>query len=100
MSDVTGNDVQLMVGHWLQTPTNGYLGSPYGQDINSLLQRPQADDAPDEYLDKLRVDVPIITALPEGSANLYAIRTAPDRLDLMIEVAGSLQPIPNNANKK
>lgn len=100
MSDnITGSDVQGMVGHWLQTPTNGYLGSDYGQDAKSLLQRPQNDGSADDFLDKLRVDVPIINDLPSGSTNLYGVQTAPDRLDLLIEVAGTLLQIPN-ANQK
>lgn len=79
-----------MVRHWLETPVNGYLGSGYGQDPKSLLQRPQTDGAADEYLKKLRTDVSILVALPPGSVNIYSVKTPPDRLDLVIEVAGSL----------
>jgi hypothetical protein len=88
MSEIKGADIQNFVDHWLSCPVNGYLGSPYGQDLPALLQRPQADGAADEFLDKLREDIPIINALPEGSTNLYGVQTAPDRLDLVIEVAG------------
>lgn len=96
MKTITGTDIQKMVSHWLHTPTNGYLGSGYGQDIKSLLQRPLADGAPDSFLQKLRVDVPILQALPAGSTNLYAVRTPPDRLDLMIEVAGQAIEVPRS----
>lgn len=92
MSTITGKDVQKMVTHWLGTPVNGYLGSDYGQDAKRLLQRPQADATlANAFLQKLKNDVPILKALPSGSVNLYGTTTAPDRLDLTIEVAG--QPI-------
>lgn len=99
MSTVTGNDIQDMVGHWLKSPTNGYLGSDYGQDLPALLQRPQADGSADDFLEKLREDVPLINALPDGSTNIYGVKRSPDRLDLVIEVAGTLQTIPTNVNQ-
>ncbi|MDR0996655.1 MAG: hypothetical protein LBL69_03210 [Zoogloeaceae bacterium] len=82
------NDIQNMVQHWLGTPVGGYLGSDYGQDVKSLLQRPHADGAPDAFLRKLRADVPVLDALPAGSLNLFGLPRPPDRLDLVIEVAG------------
>lgn len=30
MSNITGAEIQKMVGHWLHTPEGGYLGSDYG----------------------------------------------------------------------
>ncbi|AEJ01306.1 hypothetical protein Nit79A3_1474 [Nitrosomonas sp. Is79A3] len=91
---ITGNDIQEMVSHWLQVPVNGYLGSSYGQDINSLLHRPQADGAPEALLEKLRADVPVLQALPSGAVNLYSVQTPPDRLGLVIEVAGQAITVP------
>ena len=91
---ITGNDIQDMVSHWLHTPVNGYLGSSYGQDIKALLHRPQADGAPEALLEKLRADVPVLQALPSGAINLYSVQTPPDRLDLVIEVAGQAITVP------
>ena len=91
---INGNDIQEMVSHWLHVPVNGYLGSSYGQDINSLLHRPQADGAPEALLQKLRVDVPVLQALPSGAVNLYSVQTPPDKLDLVIEVAGQAITVP------
>lgn len=94
MATITGNEIHGMVGHWLNTPVNGYLGSGYGQDVKALLQQPQADGAPDAFLQKLRSDVPVLQALPAGSTNLYGVQTPPDRLDLVIEVAGQVIEVP------
>jgi len=89
MSEITGTDVQGMISHWLATPTNGYLGSDYGQDTKALLQNPQASGQADEYLGKLKKDVSVLQVMPAGTVNLYGIQTPPDRLDIVLEVAGS-----------
>lgn len=88
MANITGNDIQLMVKHWLNTPVNGYLGSSYGQDIKALLHTPQATGEADAVIQKLRGDVPVLAVLPAGSVNLYGVSEAPDRLSLVFEVAG------------
>lgn len=88
MASITGNDIHHMVRHWLNTPVGAYLGSDYGQDVKALLQQPQTDGAPDAFLQKLRSDVTVLQALPTGSLNLYGVPSLPDRLDLIVEVAG------------
>lgn len=88
MATITGNDIQSMVRHWLNTPVCGYLGSDYGQDIKALLQLPHADGAPEAFLRKMRGDVFALQVLPAGSVNLYGLPSFPDRLDLVVEVAG------------
>lgn len=98
MAKINGNDVQGMVRHWLNTPVGGYLGSDYGQDTKSLLQRPHADGAADSFLAKMRSDVPVLEALPAGSLNLYGVPSAPDRLDLVVEVFGQAIEITGGAN--
>ena len=94
MASITGNDIHHMVRHWLNTPVGAYLGSDYGQDVKALLQQPQTDGAPDAFLQKLRSDVAVLQALPAGSINLYGVQTPPDRLDLVIEVAGQVIEVP------
>ncbi|ALS62246.1 MULTISPECIES: hypothetical protein [Burkholderiales] len=94
MATITGKDIQEMVRHWLNTPVEGYLGSGYGQDAKALLQLPQADGAPEAFLEKMRQDIPALQALPPGSLNLYAVRTPPDRVDLFVDVAGVAIQVP------
>lgn len=91
---ITGNNIQDMVSHWLKTPVNGYLGSNYGQDIKSLLHNPLSSGEPEAVLQKLRADVPVLQSIPDGSVNLYSVQTPPDRLDLVIEVAGQAIQVP------
>jgi hypothetical protein len=90
MTKITGSDIQDMISeHWLQTPVNGYLGSSYGTDTKALLQRPENDGSADAYLNKLREDVPVVQILPPGSTNLFAAHDYPDKLRIVLEVAGT-----------
>lgn len=80
-----------MVRHWLGTPPNGYLGSPYGADVKALLQRPQDDqEALSEFLQKMRIDLPVLTVLPPGAVTAWMEPLGIDRLVLNIDVAGEL----------
>lgn len=89
MATITAKDIQDMAQHWLGTPAGSYLGSDYGSDGQSLLQKPNDwGDAPDAFLQKLRDDVPVVQAMPAGAVNLYGVPAHPDRLDLFLEIAG------------
>lgn len=91
---IDGKEVQAMVSHRLKTPVNGYLGSDYGQDIKSILQNPHSDGAPEAEIQKMRTDIPALQVLPENSINLYSVRTVPDKLELIIEIAGQAIKVP------
>ncbi|MCK9394231.1 MAG: hypothetical protein M0Q44_01405 [Methylobacter sp.] len=95
MSEITGQDIQGMITHWLGCPVEGYHGSDYGQDLKALLHNPQASGQADEFIAKLKADIPILQAFPVGSINLYGVQTSPDRLDLVLEVAGQTFTIPS-----
>lgn len=42
------NKILAMLDHWFNSEINGYVGSPYGPDLNSLLMGPL--DSPPAYL--------------------------------------------------
>lgn len=94
---ITGAEIQKQVGHWLNTPVCGYLGSDYGQDVKALLHNPLSSDAPDAFLRKLRDDVPLLGVAPFSDVNLYSVRNGVDRLDLVIEVAGAGIAVPGGS---
>lgn len=89
MKNITRTDIDEMVNHWLQTPVCGYLGSDYGQDLKSILQRPFGDGSADAQIAKLKSDVEVLQALPSTAVNIYAVPAGVDKLSLVIEVAGS-----------
>ena len=88
-TQITGLDIQEMVQHWLQTPVYAYLGSDYGQDVKALLQKAQNDGKADEFIAKMKADLPVLQALTNGSVNIYAVTTGGDKLEIIIEVAGT-----------
>lgn len=90
MAQITGDDIQRMIRHWLMTPENGYLGSNYGSNVRALLQRPQIGDQRrvDAFLAKLRADVPVLQAMPGDALSVYAQPEGVDRLRIVLSVAG------------
>jgi hypothetical protein len=86
---ITALDIQDMTRHWLSTPTNAYLGAGYGNSAKELIATPQAAGLADEFIKKLLADVPLLQTLPPGTVNVYGINTPPDRMRLVLEVAGN-----------
>ena len=88
MKTITGIELGEMVDHWLSTPVNGYLGSDYGQDARSMLQRPHMEGAANGFLRKLRDDIPLLEALPADAVAIYGQPAGVDRLEIVLEVSG------------
>lgn len=88
MSTITGSLAQDMVGDWLATPVNGYLGSSYGQDLKRILHTPMSGPYADSQIAKLRADVPVLGLLPADAVNVYAQSRDLDVKMLYVEVAG------------
>jgi hypothetical protein len=93
MDTISKNDLVGMIQHWLATPPNGYLGSGYGADLKALLQSPMTTGIADSLLAKMRVDIPLVAALPSSSLNIYAVDDGPDKRTIYIDVAGEMIPL-------
>jgi len=85
---IAAQDIQAMVSHWLSAPPNGYPGSNYGADLQSLLQNPMAAGIGDAFIGKMREDVPALDAMPSGAVNVFYVNALPDRCELIVDVAG------------
>lgn len=86
------SDLVEMVRHWINTPAGSYLGSSYGNPIKNTLQRPMSDVGADEVLEKMRIDLPVLSILPSSAVNIYAY-PSPERVDgveMVVEVGGEL----------
>lgn len=83
-------ELEGMIRHWLTTPPNGYLGSGYGSDPHSMLQTPMKTGLADQFLDKMKRDLPIIGALPAGTVNVFLREVASrnDAKQVIIDVLG------------
>lgn len=90
MAQINKTDVIEMIQHWLSTPPNGYLGSGYGADLKALLQTPMSSGVADFLLAKMRVDIPLVGALPSSAINVYAIDDGPDKRSIYIDLAGEM----------
>ena len=80
--------VQQIV-HWLNTPTNSYLGSGYGIDLYSELQKPLSDFSSDRIIAKMYEDIPILSKVGRGYVNIYAADNGIDDVRIFINVGGS-----------
>lgn len=92
---ITNDDVFNMANHWLHTPTNAYLGSSYGSNPKSLLQKPLLGVSADGFVRKLKADVPIIGKASSNAINVLTDTTAPDGLNLYLEVGSNILKIGN-----
>ena len=85
---INAEDIQGMISHWLATPVNGYLGSDYGCDAKSLLQKALHSGIADAFIAKMKKDIPILSVIPQENISLYSIPEPPDKLRLFIAIAG------------
>lgn len=88
MKTLNPQDVADMVEHWTETPANGYLGSPYGQNFKSFLQQPQKAVAANSFVQKLQNDVEILQILPSDTVGIYAAAQGVDGTAIILSVAG------------
>lgn len=97
-SKLNGAELQGMVRHWLTVPPNGYLGSDYGSDPQSLLQNPQVSGMGDAFIRKMEKDVPMIQALPKGAVEVALEDKGNDAKILHIDVLDSKVTVSNSGD--
>ena len=76
---INAEDIQGMISHWLATPVNGYLGSDYGCDAKSLLQKALHSGIADAFIAKMKKDIPILSVIPQENISLFSIPEPPDK---------------------
>lgn len=84
---IAADDIQGMIDHWLATPVEGYLGESYGSDPKSLLQKALHSGVANDFIRKMRADIPILQAIPSDQIDLYSIPEQPDKMRIFIMVA-------------
>lgn len=85
---INAQDIQRMITHWLSTPVNGYLGSDYGSDVKSLLQKALHSGVADAFIAKMKKDLPILSVIPQENIGLYSVPEPPDKIRIYIAIAG------------
>lgn len=71
---IVADDIKNMVNHWMSTPAGGYFGQSYGSDIKRILLRQLSAANADEFIKKIRQDIPVLTQIPSGD---FSILTEP-----------------------
>jgi hypothetical protein len=84
--NITVEDLQAMIDHWLSTEPAGYLGSDYGSQIQELLQKALAGGVANDFLAKMRTDIPLLGAMPANTLDIFFQDTMPDKRNLFISV--------------
>lgn len=87
---VTTDDVRAWVDHWLATPVNGYFGTGYGADRASLLLSPLSSVKADEFLSKLKRDIPLLATLSDDQLSIRAETEGFDTVRLYLQIGSIL----------
>lgn len=90
---INSRDLASMVGHWLETPPDGYLGQSYGSDVKALIQSPMASGLADGLIAKCRADVPLAN---NAAVDVYSYDAGMDQKVIAFEVAGELVTVGGN----
>lgn len=65
------NKIMDMIVHWLESEVNGYIGSDYGPDLNSLFLAPLSSPVANTFIEKMKTDIPILKQLSADEFSLY-----------------------------
>ena len=66
-----GNQI-AMIEHWLESEINGYFGSDYGPDFNSILLAPLSAPVANNFIEKMKSDIPILKQLSADQLQLWS----------------------------
>jgi len=67
------NKIYAMLNHWFEAEINGYFGSPYGPDLNSLLLGPLDSPVANAFIAKMKNDIPVLNQLSADELSLYSV---------------------------
>lgn len=64
--------IMAMIEHWLESEINGYFGSDYGPDFNSLFLAPLSAPVANNFIEKMKSDIPILKQLSADQLQLWS----------------------------
>jgi len=88
MVNITIQEINDMVTHWLNTPVNSFLGSSYGNNAEDLLQNPLHNGNADSFIKKLKTDIPVLKSIPQENINIFMQDNGVDKADIILEIYG------------
>lgn len=78
--------VAKMIEHWLGTPPNGYYGLSYGADIMPLLMQPLSKPVADQFMQKMKQDIPVLEKLSANTLSLFSENIAFEQKRIYIQL--------------
>lgn len=88
-----GQDIVEMIQHWLACPPNGYFGQDYGAPTAILLLNPLSAPVADEFIRKMRNDIPVLNLLGPDELAIEAHTQGHDIRLISIRVRDTLVPV-------
>ena len=64
--------IMAMIEHWLESEINGYFGSDYGPDFNSILLAPLSAPVANNFIENMKSDIPILKQLSADQLQLWS----------------------------
>lgn len=83
---ITAEHIRQMIIHWLDTPPNGYFAQGYGADAKAMLLKELSADTADDFLRKLRADIPIINTLDEDQLSISIETVGFDTINVVLSI--------------
>lgn len=83
---ITAENIRQMIIHWLDTPPNGYFSQSYGADAKTMLLKELSADTADDFLRKLRADIPIIGTLDEEQLSISVETVGFDKINVVLSI--------------
>lgn len=87
---ITAQHLIAMFDYWFNTPCNSIFGQGFGCDRTRLFLRPEDAPIADEFLAKLRRDIPIFSTLSSEQLTLEVEKDGFDVLMLYLRIGGIL----------
>ncbi|WP_296405413.1 hypothetical protein [Psychrobacter sp.] len=83
---ITAENIKAMIHHWLNTPPNGYFSQSYGADAKALLLKELSAEVADSFIDKLRLDIPLIGRLNDNQLSISTQPVGFDQLNVFLSI--------------
>ena len=92
-STIDAAELVDMIEHWLTIPANSLFATDYGHENHKLLLNYLSASVADEYLAKMKRDIPLLQRLPTNQLNIVSSTEGYSTRLISIQLAGVLIPI-------
>jgi hypothetical protein len=87
---ITTPKLLSMFAYWFKTPVNSIFGSSFGCDHSQLFLRPEDAPIADEFLNKLRRDMPVFGLLSPEQLTIEVEKEGFDVVMIYLRIMGVL----------